>query len=297
MNIKESLDRIKKNAHAFNYKSDYNSGTQDKPYTAKNLVQLKDAIQELSDIDFLSHQIDILKSTQLLENYKDVDNFNSTDDSKISKAVTELRIGLNFLLNYYYVNYTYSDETIHIKFPSIEDFEDLNRLSNDLKKAIEIPINDSNTGGKVNILTAENGSIWLIVSLGVVSAVNLVAGICWAAAVIRKKNAEAKIFEAHAKTLDLKNNALETFVQAQKEQLSNILTSETEAIMSKFYDKTDPETLARLKLSVTTIADLIDRGTKILPNSENDNIKNLFPDYNNLNLISSAIRQLKGENN
>lgn len=159
-----------------------------------------------------------------------------------------------------------------------------------------MPINDSNTGGHVNILTAESGSIWLIVSLGAFTAVNLIAGICWAAAVIRKKNAEAKMFEAHAKTLELKNDALESLVDAQKQQLANMLTAESEAILSKFYDHKDPETLNRLKLSVSTVADLIDRGAKILPQSENDKIKSAFPDYNNLSLISSSIKQLKEGN-
>jgi DNA-binding TFAR19-related protein (PDSD5 family) len=297
MNIKETLEKVKKNVVNLNFNSIYGSGNTDKPYSGKNLISLKDAVKHLSDIPFLENQVKILNNSKLFDNYRDEDIFTSNDNTLIQNCVTELRIGLNFLLNYYYssnININ-TDDVINIKFPEIENFEDLSRLSNELKRAIEIPINESNTGGKVNIITAENGSIWLVVSLGVFSAVNLIAGICWAAAVIRKKNAEAKMFEAHAKTLDLKNSSLETLVEAQKEQVNNILNAEAEAILSKYYDHKDPETLNRLKLSVSTIADLIDRGVKILPNSESENVKNIFPDYNNLNLITSSIKQLKGE--
>lgn len=295
MNVKEILSKINNSIKYIDFNASYNSGNTEKPYTAKNLTQLKDVVNELSDVDFIKDQIQALKATKLFENYKDEDIFTSSDHLKIQSIVNELKIGLKFLINYYYSTNNYTDEVIHIKFPEIENFDDLSKTSNELKRAIEIPINESNTSGNVAILTAEKGSIWLIVSLGVASAVNLVAAICWSAAVIRRKNAEAKIFEAHAKTLELKNDALDILVKAQKEQISNILTAESEAILSKYYDHNDPETLARLKLSVTTVADLIDRGAKILPNSEKDDIKKLFPDYNNLNLISSTIKQLTGE--
>ena len=174
--------------------------------------------------------------------------------------------------------------------------DSLSKISNELKKAIELPINDSGIeNGKTEIISAERGSIWLNISLGTVAAVKLVASITWAATYIRKKKAEAKIFEEHAKTLELKNEALSSIVDAQKEQLSNILQAEAIAIISEQYNHNDPETLKRLELSINTTANLIDRGVKILPTTENESIKELFPDYKNLNLIQSAIKQIKNE--
>lgn len=297
MNVRETIEEIRKNIKNINFESAHGSGNSDRPYIAKNLISLRDAINSISNIPFIQNQINALKSTPLFENYKDEDLFTFSQNKLIAENVDVLKIGLTFLLNYYYASNKFSDDVIHIKLPEVNSFEDLNKLSNDLKRAIELPVNESNTGGRVNIETAESGSIWLVVSLGSIAAVNLVAGICWAAAVIKKKNAEAKIFEAHAKTLDLKNEAIELLVNAQKAQLENILSAEAEAVASKHFDHSDPETINRLKLSISTIANLIERGTKILPNAEKDEIKNLFPDYTNLNLISSSIKQLKEENN
>ncbi|WP_075351019.1 hypothetical protein [Algoriphagus marinus] len=293
MNIKETLDKIERNLSKLNYTSSYvSTQNSDLNYTAKNLITLKDAVNELSDIDFIGQQIGTLKSSALFKNYRDEDAFNSLENGKINRMVEELKIGLTFLLKYYNSAIIGKDNVIEIKLPDTNSFDELSKVSIDLKKAIEFPILDSNTGGNVEILTAENGSIWIIVSVGTFAAVNLVASICWAAAVIRKKMAEASILEAHVKTLDLKNEVLTALVDAQKRQLQNIIQGEAEAIASKHYDIKDPETIARLKLSLETTADLIDRGAKILPNSREEEIKKAFPDYSKLALIESSIKQI-----
>jgi len=297
MNIKEALDKIERNLSKLKFTSEFVSlQTSDLKYTAKNLVKLKEAINELSDIDFVKPQINALKSSALLKNHKDEDAFTSPENEKITRIVDELRIGLTFLLSYYNSVVTGGENVIEIKLPETKSFDELSKVSNDLKKAIEFPILDSNTDGNVEILTAENGSIWIIISVGTLAAVKLVASICWAAAVIRKKMAEAKIFEAHARTLDLKNEALSALVDAQNNQLQNIIQAEAEAIASKHYNNSDPETISRLKLSLETTADLIDRGSKILPNSKVEEINKAFPDYNKLELIESSIKQISSGN-
>lgn len=298
MSIKEIFDKIEKNLSKLHYASSYASTqNSDLNHSARNLIELKDAINELSDIDFIKQQIDILKLSALFKNYKDEDVFTSTENGKIRSAIEELRIGLTFLLNYYNSAITSGENVIEIKLPATKSFDDLLTATNDLKKAIEMPILDSNTGGNVEILTAENGSIWIIISVGTIAAVNLVASICWAAAVIRKKMAEARIYEAHTKTLDLKNEVMQLLVEAQKNQLQNIMQAEAEAIALKHYDIKDPETIARLKLSLETTADLIDRGAKILPNSKDEDIRKSFPDYSRLALIESSIKQIGAGNN
>ncbi|SEL93771.1 hypothetical protein [Parapedobacter koreensis] len=296
MSIKETFEKIERVIDKLYYSSSYvSTQSSDLKYTAKNLVSLKDAINELADIEFIQTEITELKSSALFKNYKDEDAFNSTDNSKILGGVQELRIGLEFLLNYYYSLNQGGDSVIQIKLPETKTFDELSKISNELKKSLELPLLDSNTDGRIEILTAESGSIWLMVSVGTVAAVNLVGAICWASAVIRKKMAEARIFEAHAKTLDLKNEALQNLIDAQEQQLKNIVIAEAEAIATNHYDNQAPETIARLKLSLETIADLIERGAKILPSSKEEDIKKVFPDYSNLALIESTIKQIANQ--
>jgi hypothetical protein len=283
-----------------NFKKEYITGENGgKPYKISNIHNLKNAIETLSEIDFLeSYTQDLIKNSGLFSTFKDTDNFNSQQESVISRNVDSLNIGISFLLHHFdkQTENEKNIDGISIKLPELNSFDTLSKISNELKKAIELPINDSGIeNGKTEIISAERGSIWLNIGLGTVAAVKLVASITWAATYIRKKKAEAKIFEEHAKTLELKNDALHSIVDAQKQQLNNILQAEALAIISEQYNHNDPETLKRLELSINTTADLIDRGVKILPTSENESVKELFPDYKNLNLIQSAIKQIKNE--
>jgi hypothetical protein len=289
MNLLEVKDILRNNLTGIEYKSRYLANNK---YEASNLKTLRDSLNNVSSIDYIQPELESLKSTWLFDSYSDTIQIESPDDTKVSSLVSRIKIGLQFLLRVLENNnHSNKDDVVYIKLPEIKSFEELSRVSNDLKKGIEIPLREAEKGD-VDILTAESGSIWLVVSVATASAVNLIAAICVAAAVIRKKHAEAKMFEQHAKTLELKNDALETFVSAQKLQINNILTNEAEAIANKHYDHKENETIERLKLSINTIADLIERGAKILPSSSNSETVKMFPDYNNLGLIESSIRQL-----
>ncbi|MBS4063365.1 MAG: hypothetical protein KGZ74_02345 [Chitinophagaceae bacterium] len=96
------------------------------------------------------------------------------------------------------------EDLLLINIPELKSFDELSKFSVDLKKGIELPVIEKEIQGQVEIVSAGNGSIVLYVTLGTILAVKLIAGVCWAAAVIRKKNVEANIFEQHAKTLKLK---------------------------------------------------------------------------------------------
>jgi hypothetical protein len=300
MGIRENYKILKEGLKNLNLKKEYITGESgNKPHKISNIHNLKKAIETLSEIDFLEdYTQDLIKNSGLFSTFKDVDNFNSAQEGIIRKNIDSLNIGIIFLLNYFDKETAEEKEIdgVSIKLPELNSFDTLSKISNELKKAIELPINDSGIeNGKTEIISAERGSIWLNIGLGTIAAVKLVASITWAATYMRKKKAEAKIFEEHAKTLGLKNDALSSIVDAQKQQLNNILQAEALAIISEQYNHNDPETIKRLELSINTTADLIDRGVKILPTTENESIKELFPDYKNLNLIQSAIKQIKNE--
>ncbi|NML64457.1 hypothetical protein HHL22_04485 [Hymenobacter sp. RP-2-7] len=297
MNLIEAREIIDNNSDKINYQSRYvSSGAGSSYYEATNLNQLRRGLLNIEQLPYFQDEINSLKESWLFKSKDDTEQVESSLDTKVSNLVYRIKIGIHFLQKAINDNrYSTINDIIYIKLPEIKSFETLSRYSNDLKKAIEIPVVESNKG-EVDILTAESGSIWLVVSLGTASAVNLVAGICWAAAVIRKKQAEANIFEQHAKTLELKNNALDILVEAQKIQINNILSNEAEAIANKHFDRKEPETIERLKLSINTISDLIEKGAKIIPSSSDSEANKLFPDYNSLSLIESSIKQIMSNN-
>jgi hypothetical protein len=292
MNNREIYNIAKENFDKLTFTYNYKSGA-DNPYEVGGLNKLRHTILEFDGISFLRGSIDKLKNGFLFTTTGDKLMINSTNHTEIDNFVKTLRIGLNFFIQQFESNYNIESETtLAIRLPTVKTFNDLSRTANDFKKAIEIPLLDSKIDSELEIKTAEPGSIWLMVGVGTTVAINLVGGIAWAAAVIKRKNAEADIFVQHARTLELKNDQIDLYVQAQKTQLENILQNEAEAIASKHYSAQEPETIERLKLSISTVADLIDKGAKILPTSKSDDIKQLFPEYGKLSLIESAIKKI-----
>ena len=294
MNNREIAHLIRENINYLKIERSINTGTSPTTYTWKNLINVRNGINNLSELSFIAKDIDVIKSiAPIFGTNSDTIKLLYDEDIKLSSAINQLKIGLSYVLDAIQSTEASSyQNTLMIKLPELKSFDDLSKVSNEFKKAIDIPVNDLNSGDEVNIITAENGSIWLFVYVG--GAINLIAAICWSAAVLRKKFAEAKIFEAHAKTLELKNDSIQILLNAQNQQIQNLLQAEAEAIAEKNYNGLDADAVGRLKLSITTIADLLDRGSIILPaDKQNTELKKLFPDYSQLSLIESTIKHLK----
>jgi hypothetical protein len=292
MNNREIYNLAKDNAHKLTFTYNYKSGA-DSPYELGGLNKLRHTIVEFEEVPFLKNAIDELRKGALFSTTGDRILTDGVSHTQIDSFVKKLRTGLEFFIQQFESNYNIDSETtLAIKMPPMKTFSDLSKVANAFKKAIEIPLLDSKIESELEIKTAEPGSIWLMVGVGTTIAVNLIGGIAWAAAVIKRKNAEGKIFIQHARTLELKNDQIELYVKAQRTQLDNILNAEAEAIATKHYSAQDPETIERLKLSISTVADLIDKGAKILPTSKSDEVKQLFPEYGKLSLIESAIKKI-----
>lgn len=294
MNLFEFYQDVTQAIPSLILKSEYlSAGAGDTPYATSNLSALRKAINSVENIKYLQDDITALRETWLYSMGNDSVRVTTVQKNEVQNLLTRLQIKLSTIKD---ITEDFSDfnrdDLLFVKLPELQSFDELTKFSSDLKKGIELPVLEKEIQGQVNIISAGSGSIVLYITLGTVLAVKLIAGVCWAAAVIRKKSAEAKIFEQHAKTLELKNEAFDSLVEAQKIQLKNILDSEAQSIAAKNFSHKDQETIERLKLSITTISELIDKGAKILPMSQNEDIQKAFPDYSRLNLIESTIKQI-----
>jgi len=294
MNLVEVYPIILNALKNLDYQSVYVANSGDTPYQAKNLKQTRELLRSIEIVPFIEEPLNAILNSWLFADFSDSKLIASTDNSFVQSYFSIIKIKLSTLKDIVErTNLVGKEDLLFVRLPDLSTFDDLSKASLDLKKAIEIPIMDNAINGEVKILAGDHGSVILYVALGTVLAVKLVAGICWAAAVIKQKRAEAKLFEAHAKTLDLKNEALQILIEAQSQQLKNLLNSEAEAIALKHYSHNDPETIERLKLSIVSVADLVERGAKILPMNNDVDIQKSFPDYGGKGLIESGIKQLK----
>ncbi len=298
MNLFEEYNNIVEGLNNLKLESLHVNNGGNTPYAVSDLRRLRTVIDNLNNISYLQTDLVKLKNNWLYSSSNDSAQIASAQKVELEQLLKSLQIKLEVLKSIVEeTSFANQEDLLFIKLPELNSFDDLAKTANELKKGIELPILQEDIKGKVEILSADHGSVVLYVALGTVLAVKLVAGICWAAAVIRKKSAEADIFIQHAKTLELKNDALSSIVSAQEQQIKNVLEAEAMAIANKHYSHNDPETIERLKLSINTISELIDKGAKILPMAQNDDIQKAFPDYHRLNLIESTIKQISENKN
>lgn len=263
-------------------------------YNIQNVNELRQHLLTIQDIPYLEPQLQTILYSVLFRTTLDEISISRQEYLTLNSEIGALRIKLQVLKDIAEHDTTImAEDILSVRVPSLNSFDALGKFATDLKRSIEIPIIDSGIDSNIEIIGAGKGSVILYISVGGLLTINLIGGICWSAAVIRRKMAEAKIFEEHARTLKLKNDSLQNLVEAQNTQIKNILQAEAEAIAAKHYTASDPETIERLKLSINTVSDLIDKGVKIMPQTGNEDIRKSFPDYSQLNLIESTIKQLR----
>ncbi len=190
---------------------------------------------------------------------------------------------------------TDNETSIIIKLPQPKDFQEAIEYQQEFFKAISQNITNDVIGGKVILKEWEPGSFWLTLSLGSILAVRLIGQMTWSAAVVRKKNAEALIFEQQADALKIKNETLIEIKNGIAKSIELVIEAEARALDAENIGLPDNhEQIERLKMGVKTFAMLIDKGAEIHPALQApEDVKNLFPDFAKLPLIESKTKLLQ----
>lgn len=274
-------------------KYDYISG-EDSPYHFTHLKSFRKAVLRLEEVNLFTDTVNDIKQNPVFSNDADQLNLEFSKGNALQTKSKELATKFDGVVEVIEKSETDTPEnSILIQTDSISDFDSLIHFANDLKKSISVPVLDNVPDSKVTIDKLESGSIIMIIALGSPLAVGLIGQIVWSAAVIRKKKAEAKMFEEHAKTLNLKNESLETLLEAQKEALKLMLQTEAESVYGSVENEIHNEKIVRIRHSIEVISKMIDNGVKVLPTVNNpEDVQNLFPDYSKLNLIESKTKQI-----
>ncbi|PCJ67300.1 MAG: hypothetical protein COA58_02990 [Bacteroidetes bacterium] len=183
--------------------------------------------------------------------------------------------------------------SINIKLPEVNDFDELAKVSREIHLALTQVIVNDEINGQTKIESVENGSIWLNVLVGTSTAVTAISSLAWSAAVINKKRQEGKLLEQQVRSLNVKNDSLQDILKAQKEETKLMISAEAEYIDSEHFKEKSPENIERIKSSIKTFADLINQGAEIHPALiAPENVSNLFPDPTKWISLESKIKKL-----
>lgn len=290
MRLQEIKQVLIKNQHKLDI---YRTNTSSGYISLEKLIEFREAINEIHSLNLFEQTLKI-KDSFIFRDFEDSMFVTTNAWDQVKYEISSLKYSIDYVIKSIdKTNIKENENTIAIKLPQVIDFSDFTSVLNELKKAISVPISEEEIGGKVEIKGVENGSIWMYIALGTPSALALIAGLAWAATVIYKKLQEGRAFNEYVKNLQLKNDQAEAFVEAQKAQVLLLVTEQAKLVEKENFSNSDAERLERLKLSINTMSELIDKGFEIHPSLvAPESVTNLFPDFKSIHLPSFEKKQI-----
>lgn len=294
MNSLEIIKQLEIAKSLFTYASKvHNDYTK---YSVSGLTNLRKSIKELDKTNLFQVKIQRLKSSSWFSGFEDQTNIVNTENTEITNFISFIQTasqGINEYINL--KSKTDEDFILNIYLPNQYTFSDFESLSNDLKKGIELPSLD--VGGSSKIISAEPGSIWLVVAFTTSAAIGIVGKIIKIATKANIEIQKGKIFANYAQSLKLSNEMNQTILEAQKKLVDEIIDKEIEEAKEDIDTSDDITKVNRLKLAVKTISELLRREIKFLPSPKMGiDIMENFPDEENSSLIEKEMIKLLSPN-
>ena len=259
-----------------------------------NLNQIRIVINEIETMELFSNLTAVLKNSVIFTSSENTMSVQTAEGHSIQSQLALLKSLIENFLEV--LKKTVPEEnlnSINIKLPPINDFEELSKVSRDIHLSLTQILYNDEINGETKIVSVENGSIWLNVFVGGATAVGVIASLVWSAAVIYKKMQEGKLLEEQVRGLKVKNDSIEDILKAQKAETNHMIQAEAEHINSEHFKENIPENIEKIKNSITNFAELIGKGAEIHPALvAPENVSNLFPNPSKMIGIESRIKRL-----
>ena len=281
--LKIIKNELKKLIEKFNWKAEQ-VNVANQVYTKfSSLTLIRQTINEIQELHIFEHYVRTLKSSAIFTSSTDEMTIQQGEAANILNNLNSLKtLSENFLDTLTKTLPEEDPNSVNIKLPQVNDFEELSNVSKQFHTALSQVLFNSEINGQTKIISVENGSIWFNVFVGL-SAVTVVASLAWSAAVIYKKIQEGRLLEQQVRSLKVKNESLSDILAAQKAETQLMIEAEANHINSEHFKENAPENIERIKNSIAILADLISKGAEIHPTLQApENVSNLFPDAKNL---------------
>ncbi|MDP3441278.1 MAG: hypothetical protein Q8T08_00315, partial [Ignavibacteria bacterium] len=257
------------------------------------LTNIRSVIKDINTLNLFEATIQPLSNSAIFTTANNEMTVQIQEGREIVANLTLLKALCTNFLNVLLTTVPEEDvNSINIKLPPVNDFDELSKVSREIHIGLSQVIFNDEINGQTKIVSVENGSIWLNVFVGA-SAVTVIASLVWSSAVIYKKIQEGKLLAEQVRGLKVKNDSLEDILKAQKAETDLMIQAEAEHISSEYFQENIPENIERIKNSITTFAELIGKGAEIHPALvAPENVSNLFPDPTKLIGVESKIKRL-----
>ena len=211
------------------------------------LVVIRKVVNDISTLNLFDSISNSLKNSVIFTTANDTMHVQLPEGQVINSNLTLLKtLSTNFLNVLLKTVPEENVDSINIKLPPINDFDELSKVSREIHVGLSQIIFNDEIKGQTKIVSVENGSIWLNVLVGT-TAVTVIASLVWASAVIYKKILEGKMLAQQVRGLKVKNDSLEDILSAQKAETELMIQAEAEYINSEHFKENNPENIERIK--------------------------------------------------
>jgi hypothetical protein len=199
MNPLEIVNQLEIARSLFNYESKAHSNYQN--YSVSGLTNLRKSVKVLDKTNLFQDKINRLKNSSWYSGFENQTDISSSENTAINYFINFIETASQGINEYINLKSTTDEEfVLNIYLPSQYTFSDFESLSSDLKKGIELPCLD--IGGSSRIISAEPGSIWLVVAFTTSAAIALIGKIIKIATRANIEIQKGKIFANYAQSLN-----------------------------------------------------------------------------------------------
>jgi hypothetical protein len=267
-----------------------------------NFRQFKDAVRRLALIPQLSELAQEIQTDSLFD--IDGDDF-QTDGASVSRMRSKADELFRAAATLKYILHEtvpqVQPETVILTIPSQKDLKTTTELLEEFRKSLSPLVFEPGIDGKLDVIRWESGSLLVFLLVGTMAAVRFIARALQAAAIayqeVQKGRAAAQhveLLKEHVRGSKIKNEVMEVIAQAQKDRIKEVVAAESKAVELEIFGDTTNERLERIKLSVKTLAELLEQGATVTPALEmpaEDQAK--FPDIEHLLTVGPSVKQIE----
>ncbi|HWY13064.1 MAG TPA: hypothetical protein VN026_17135 [Bacteroidia bacterium] len=279
------------------------NGTQ---YQISGLNNIRKIVRILKEINIFTVHANYLLNSAIFTTSSDNQNINLQEGNQIKITLDTLSILIENLNLIFDSIVPLEDPTsLNIKLPdSINDFDELSKITKEIDIAISRPLLISDLNCKTKISSVENGSIWLNVDFSSVttlamSALVLVSALLTAAIKNRKDWWEGSKFKEEFKALHDKNNKVGNLTEVndtKDAEVKALLLKKAEEIQSEFFKEAIDKnvTINEIKNSIETLTELIKKGAIFTPSiTATEETINFFPTKSEILGIESKTKEIE----
>jgi hypothetical protein len=264
-----------------------------------NISTIIEGLNEIENINSLNPELKKIREIDYFYSFTgkklvlDRNNY-SIIESLIDSLRYKLQTNINILNS---IVVPASELTLCIK---LIEYGSLNDIANELMildKAINQVITHEKLKGEFKFTNFDVGTSWVYIIVNSMPVLGVIASVIWSASVIRKKIIEGNINNEFLKQMKLKTSTLEDIKGANDTLIKQYIETEAVNVMSEHnLDDTNHEYKERLIYAIKELSKLIIDGVEFNPAAiSTEDVKNLFPNFDKLDLIESKTKLLENK--